>query len=364
LRFQPADAVAVRNNGPMSGSLPVPPDQNFASDNTATVHPAVMDALVRANVGHQIAYGDDPFTETTAAHFRDLFGAPVESLLVWGGTGANVVGLASLLQASQAVICSDVAHISVDEGGAPERFAGAKLIDLATTDGKLVPAQIEDALHGLGDHHHVQPHVVSLTQSTELGTLYTVEEVAAIAELAHRHGLYVHMDGARIANAAAALGDLRSFTIDVGVDVLSFGGTKNGMMYGEAVVFLDPTLAKQSRFIRKQATQLPSKARYIAAQFNALFTDDLWLANARHANAMAQRLYNATRELDGVDFDHPPAVNGLFPRLRADVIDSLQAWTPFYTWDASIQQVRWMTSFDTTTEDVDRFAAGVAAALA
>ena len=344
--------------------LPIAPAQNFASDNTATVHPAVMQALVDANVGHQIAYGDDIHTAQCAAHFRDLLGDQVESLLVWGGTGANVVGLASMLHASEAVICSDVAHINVDEGGAPERFTGAKLIDLATINAKITPEQIEPMLHVLGDHHHVQPKVLSLTQSTELGTLYSPDEVAALAELAHRNGMYVHMDGARLANATVAIGDLRSFTIEAGVDVLSFGGTKNGMMYGEAVVYLHPELARHARFIRKQASQLPSKCRYIAAQFNALFTDDLWLANARHANAMARRLYDATHELEGVTFTAPPVVNGMFPILRADAIDALQAWSAFYTWDPNLHQVRWMTSFDTTVEDVDRFAAGVTSALA
>jgi threonine aldolase len=344
--------------------LPPAPAQNFASDNTATVHPAVMQALIDANLGHQIAYGDDPHTAECEGHFRDLFGAPVESVLVWGGTGANVVGLATMLHASEAVICSDVAHINVDEGGAPEKFAGAKLVDLATTHAKLTPEQIEPMLHVLGDQHHVQPKVISLTQSTELGTLYSPAEVAALADLAHRHGMYIHMDGARLANATVAVGDLRSFTIDAGVDVLSFGGTKNGMMYGEAVVFLNTALARNARFVRKQATQLPSKCRYIAAQFNALFTDDLWLTNARHANAMAMRLYEATHQLSGVTFAAPPVVNGMFPILRADVIDQLQAWSAFYTWDPSISQVRWMASFDTTIEDVDRFAAGIAAALA
>jgi threonine aldolase len=343
--------------------LPPAPAQNFASDNNASVHPTVMAALAEANVGHVLAYGSDRFTATCKEHLRDLFGADVAPLLVWGGTGANVVGLATVLQASQAVICSSVAHINVDEGGAPERFIGAKLIDLPTVDGKLRPEQIHELLHVMGDPHHVQPRVISLTQATELGTLYQPAEVAALADVAHANGMVVHMDGARIANASAALGDLRSFTIDAGVDILSFGGTKNGMMYGEAVVFLDPTLARLAPFVRKQATQLPSKARYIAAQFNALLADDLWLRNARHANAMARRLYDALSGCDGVSFTGPPEVNSLFPLLRADVIDELQAWSPFYTWDPAIDQVRWMTSFDTTADDVDRFAAGIAAAL-
>jgi threonine aldolase len=347
----------------VSALLPTPPAQNFASDNNATVHPAVMQALIDINVGHQLAYGSDPHTDECAARFRDLFGPKVQSLLVWGGTGANVVGLASVLHASQAVICTDVAHINVDEGGAPERFCGAKLVDLQTTDGKLRPEQITPLLHVLGDPHHVQPRVLSLTQSTELGTIYSPDEVAALADLAHQHGMVVHMDGARIANAAAALGDVRAFTIDAGVDILSFGGTKNGMMYGEAVVFLNPELAASAAFIRKQATQLPSKARYIAAQFNALLTDDLWLRNGAHANAMARRLFDAIHSLDGITLPYPPPVNSLFPIVRAEAIVPLQAWSAFYTWDPNVHQVRLMTSFDTTEEDVDRLAAGFTAAL-
>ncbi len=348
----------------MPGLLPDPPLQSFASDNTATVHPTVMQALFDANVGHQTAYGHDPYTDECSARFRDLFGAAVTTLLVWGGTGANVVGLASVLQATQAVICSDVAHINVDEGGAPERFSGAKLIDLPTIDGKLHPDQIAPMLHVLGDEHHVQPRVLSLTQATEFGTLYSPAEIGALADLAHRHGMVVHMDGARIANAAAALGDVRSFTIEAGVDILSFGGTKNGMMYGEAVVFLNPALAGQARFIRKQATQLPSKARYIAAQFNALIHDGLWLANGANANAMAQRLYDGVHRLSGVQLATRPAANSMFPTLPPDAIAPLQAWSPFYTWDPNLFQVRLMASFDTTTDDVDRLAAGFASFLA
>lgn len=347
----------------MPGPLPDPPLQSFASDNTATVHPSVMQALIDANVGHQTAYGHDPHTHESGERFRELFGADVMTLLVWGGTGANVVGLASVLQASQAVICSDVAHINVDEGGAPERFSGAKLIDLPTTDGKLHPDQIAPMLHVIGDEHHVQPRVLSLTQATELGTLYSPAEVGALADLAHRHGMVVHMDGARIANAATALGNVRSFTIDAGVDLLSFGGTKNGMMYGEAVVFLNPDLAGQARFIRKQATQLPSKARYIAAQFNALLHNDLWLTNGAHANAMAQRLYDGLHHLPGVQVASAPAANSIFPILPPDVIEPLQTWSPFYTWDPNRHQVRLMASFDSTPDDVDRLLAGFSALL-
>lgn len=284
---------------------------------------------------------------------------------MWGGTGANVVGLASLLTASDAVVCTAGAHINVDEGGAPERLTGAKLIDVPPVDGKLTCEALAAQLWAIGDVHHVQPAVVSITQSSELGTLYTPDEIGALCELAHSRGLTVHLDGARIANAAAALGgDVRSFTTDAGVDVVSFGGTKNGMMYGEAVLWLDPSLARRAPFLRKQLTQLPSKSRFIAAQFEALLHDGLWLELAGHANAMAARLHAAVVDVSGVSAGAPPAVNGVFPILPRAAIRELQAWTRFYDWDASLNQVRWLCSHDTTETDVDRFAAGVAAVLA
>jgi threonine aldolase len=323
-----------------------------------------MEALARANHGHALAYGADPWTERAVGAIRELFGHGVEVAFTWGGTGANVVGLQCLLAPYQAVICPATAHIAVDECGAPERFTGCKLIDVPTDDGKLTPAHVLDQLHGLGDEHHVQPRVVSITQSTELGTLYSADEIGALADVAHGHGMTVHMDGARIANAAVALGmDVRSFTVDVGVDVISFGGTKNGMMYGEAVVYLDAALARSAPYLRKQVTQLPSKMRFISAQFTALLTDDLWLRSAAQANAMAGRLYERVHDVAGVELGAPPAVNSLFPRLPKDAIERLRAWSFFYDWDPAAQQVRWMTSFDTTEDDVERFAAGVRAAL-
>jgi len=259
------------------------------------------------------------------------------------------------------VICPDSAHIHVDECGAPERFTGAKLIDVPTDDGKLRPEHIDQQLHLLGDMHHVQPRVVSITQSTEVGTLYSPDEVAALCERAHQHGMRVHVDGARIANAAAALGgDLRGFTIDVGVDALTFGGTKNGMVYGEAVVFLDPELGRDVAFVRKQAGQLPSKMRYVAAQFEALLADGLWLRNAGHANDMAALLAKRLDGIDGVDVRRPPAVNAVFATVPAAVVERLQAWSHFYVWDEATTEVRWMTSFETTADDVERFATGVA----
>ncbi len=338
-----------------------PPRASFASDNASGAHPDVLAALVAANDGHTPAYGADPWTARGLEAVRSVFGVPAEVAFTWGGTGANVVGLQCLLQSWQAVICPDTAHIQVDECGAPERFTGAKLIDVPTVDGKLRPDQVLDQLHLLGDMHHVQPRVVAITQSTEQGSLYQPDEVVALAEVAHRHGMVLHMDGARLANAAAALGgDVRSFTVDAGVDVLTFGGTKNGMVYGEAVVFLAPELGADVDFVRKQAGQLPSKMRFVAAQFEALLADDLWLRNAAHANAMAQALVERVAPVPGVEVTRPPEVNAVFATVPRDALARLQAWSHFYVWDEATTEVRWMTSFDTALEDVERFAAGVA----
>jgi threonine aldolase len=344
---------------PTLGSLPAPA-RSFASDNSSGVHPRVFEALVAANAGHALAYGADRWTADVAGRFAALFGRPCEVLLVWSGTGANTLALATMLGPAGAVVCTEAAHINVDETGAPERVLGAKLIDVPTTDGKLRPEQVEALTHVLGVEHHAQPGVVSITQSTELGTLYSPDEVTALADVAHRYGMALHMDGARIANATVALGgDVRSFTVDAGVDVISFGGTKNGMMYGEAVVFLAPEHAARAKIIRKLVSQLPSKMRYISAQFDALLADDLWLRNAAHANAMARRLHEGVHDLPGLSLDGEPAVNSLFPRLPRPAIDALQAWATFYDWDVATDQVRWMTAWDTSVEDVDRMIAGV-----
>ena len=339
--------------------------RSFASDNASGVHPAVMDALIAANVDHALAYGDDAWTERATQHFREVLGAPVEVCFVWGGTGANVVSLQSLLQPWNAVACTATAHIAVDECGAPERFTGSKLLTFPSVDGKLTPADVEAAQVGRGDEHHAQATVVSVTQSTECGTLYSVAELTAVCEAAHGFGMKVHLDGARLGNAVAALGcDVRALTIDAGVDVVSFGGTKNGMMYGEAVVFCDPALGANAKFIRKQATQLPSKMRFVAAQFDALLTDDLWIRNAAHANAMAQRLAAATRDIPGVTLAREPEVNSVFVRLPAARIAKLQAESFFWMWDETVDEVRWMTAFDTTEADIDTFAATVRRVLA
>jgi threonine aldolase len=319
-----------------------------------------MAALAKANDGHVFAYGDDPVTAECNERFNALFGQPVDVFMVWGGTGANVVGLAPMLRASDAIVCSEIAHIHVDEGGAAERLLGTKLICLPTVDGKITPDQLEPLLGTVGDPHHVQARVISITQSTELGAVYSAAEVRALADFAHSNAMYLHMDGARIANATASLGgDIRPFTIDAGVDVLSFGGTKNGMMYGEAVVVMNPELTRLMPFFRKQLTQLPSKARFISAQFSAMLTDDVWLKNARHANAMADRLYERTNHLPGVEHSGRPAANALFPVLPTDVIDPLRAWCPFYPWNPARNQVRWVTNFDTTESDIDTFSTGL-----
>ncbi len=345
--------------------LPTPPARMFASDNAAGAHPAVLDAITRANEGHALAYGDDPWTRRCESAFRDLLG-DVTTLLTFNGTGANVLALASLLGPAEAVVCSDWAHISTDETGAPERILGVKLIDVPTTDGKLVPDQLDGLAHLLGQLHHAQPGVVSITQSTELGTVYSADEVAALCDRAHRFGMTVHLDGARIANATAALGNdvaaLRAFTVDAGVDVLTFGGTKNGIIGGEAVVYLRPELARRALYLRKQVTQLPSKQRYLAAQFLALLEGDRWLRLASQANEMATHLYKATEGLPGVAHAGPPVVNSLYPVLHPDLLAPLRDWSFFWDWDVARHQVRWMTAWDTTEEDVAAFAAGVRSA--
>ena len=343
--------------------MPPAPSRAFASDNAAGAHPQVMAALVAANEGHALAYGSDMWTEEAGGRFRDMFGPTSESFLVLNGTGANVMALATMVHPADCVVCTEWAHIAVDEAGAPERALGAKLLTLPAPTAKLVPGQLEGLAHFQGVQHHAQPGVVSITQSTELGTLYTADEVAAICDTAHRMGMVVHLDGARIANATAALGGtvaaLRSFTVDAGVDVVSFGGTKAGLVGGEAVVYLNPALAQRAKFVRKMVNQLPSKMRFVAAQFNALLTNELWIRGAGHSNEMATRLYEATCDIPGVEYDHAPQVNSLFAVIPAEAIAPLRDWCFFWDWDVSRHQVRWMTSWDTTQDDVDRFAAGV-----
>jgi threonine aldolase len=351
--------LAVSDPVPPS-ALPPPPVSSFASDNAAGVSPEVLDALAAANSGPALAYGEDPWTARAEVAMRELFDAPVELLLCWGGTGANVVGLATVLQPWQAVIAPDSAHIVVDECGAPARFTGATVTPVPHRVGKLVPEAIDPYLQWLGSEHHPQPAVISISQATEMGTVYSVDEIGALCDHAHASGLLVHLDGARIANAVVATGcDVRTLARDTGVDLMTFGMTKNGAMYGEAVVYLRPELASRAKFIRKQAGQLPSKSRFIAAQLTALLDGDLWLRNARHANDMARALAEAVAGVPGVTVPHPPEVNAVFAHVPGDAIERLQEWSFFWEWDLSVSLVRWMTSFSTTEEDVRRFTAGL-----
>lgn len=349
----------------MEPNLPPPPEGSFASDNAAGVSPEVLEALAAANHGAALAYGEDPWTARMEALLRERFDAPVAALSCWGGTGANVVGLATVLQPWEAVICADCAHIAVDEAGALHRFAGATMLPVPHDDGRLGPDAIAPYLQWLGSEHHPQPRVVSITQATEYGAVYTADQIGALCEAAHAAGLLVHLDGARIANALVATGsDLPSMVRDTGVDLMTLGLTKDGAMYGETVVFLRPELAERAPFVRKQAGQLASKARYVAAQVVALMEGDLWLRNAAHANAMATRLAEAVRDVPGVGIERMPAVNSVFATVPASAIEPLQAWSFFWEWDLTVDLVRWMTSFATTDEDVERFVAGVRAIVA
>ncbi len=335
---------------------PAHPRRTFASDNWAGVHPEVLEALARVNVGHAPAYGADAVTEEAVDLFRHHFGPGAEVYFCFNGTGTNVVGLQSLLRPFEAVICAEGAHIDVDECGAPERFTGSKLLPVATPHGKLTPTLAASVVHGIGDEHHVQARVVSVTQSTEVGTVYTLDELSALSSWAHSEGMLVHLDGARIANAAAGLGvDFGAFGRDAGVDVLSFGGTKNGALNAEAVVTFRTEATTSLRFLRKQSMQLSSKMRFVAAQFVALLTDDLWLRSATHANAMAARLGAGVAAVPGVTLAHPVEANGVFARIPTPVVELLQAEWPFYVWDEESGVVRLMCSFDTAPTDVDGF---------
>jgi threonine aldolase len=326
--------------------------RGFASDNNAGVHPRVMAALLEANQGHARAYGDDAVTARAVAAIRRQFGEAAEVFFVYGGTGANVTALQALTRPFNAVVCAATSHIHMDECGAPEKFTGCKLLTLPTPDGKLRPEQIEPLLHRIGDPHAAQPRVVSISQPTELGTIYTRAEFARLAEFAHARGLFLHVDGARLANAAAHLNVSLREVVE-GADAVSFGGTKNGIMYGEAVVFLNPTLAEGYEFIRKQGMQLASKMRFIAAQFEALMDEDLWLMNAAHANRMAQRLACALGSVPAARLTQQVESNAVFAVLPREVVEEVRREYFFYLWDESRDEVRLMCSFDTTEEDID-----------
>ncbi|MEO5799807.1 MAG: beta-eliminating lyase-related protein [Gemmatimonadales bacterium] len=338
--------------------------REFASDNTAPVHPAVMAALAVANTGPAVAYGDDPWTERARKWFHREFGPETAAFFAWNGTGANVVSLRVLVRPYQAVICTEQAHINVDECGAPELLAGCKLIDVSTPDAKLTPAMVKAAAEGIGNEHHVQPAAISITQVTEYGTVYSRDELVALCRTARDLGMRVHMDGARLANAAAALRlTLRAITKDVGVDILSFGATKNGGMGAEAIVVFDPALATELRFLRKQSAQLASKMRYLSSQFLALAEDDLWLSNAQHANAMARRLATGVRGISGVRITQSVDGSAVFAVLPRSVTERLQQKFHFYVWNEPKNEVRWMTSWATSEADVDEFVNAIRAAM-
>jgi threonine aldolase len=340
--------------------------RSFASDNNSGAHPAALVAIAEANEGHVHAYGDDPWTARGVRAVRGLVGEDAEVFFVFNGTGANVTALSAAVRPGQAIVCPASAHIAVDECGAPERLTGAKVIGVPTADGKLTPADVVSTLTVVGVEHHAQPRAVSISQVSETGTVYSAAEVRALADLCHANGLVLHMDGARIANAAAALGEpITAFTRDAGVDVLSFGGTKNGLLFGEAVVFFRPDLAADYRYLRKSGGQLSSKMRFIGAQFAALYGSSLWLELARHANGMAARLADGARAA-GVRIEYPVQANEVFPVLPDAAADALRALSDFYVWEPrgdGTSVCRWVTSWDTTEDDVDTFVAALPGAL-
>ena len=345
------------------------PTRGFASDNNAGVHPEILAAIARANHGHVVAYGADSYTRSAIQKFEEHFGNDIAVFFTFNGTGANVLSLQALTRSFQSVLCSDYAHIYTDECGAPEKHTGCKLIPLPQLDGKITLDSVRHAYHGIGDEHHSQPRVISITQSTEMGTVYRSEEIQELARFAHDHGMFLHMDGARIANAAASLGQsLREATRDLGVDVLSFGGTKNGIMGGEAVVFfqsslVDTNVSENFLYLRKQSMQLASKMRFIGAQFEALLSDDLWYRSAEHANRMARLLEKEVSQIPGVRVVWKVEANGVFVQIPRQSIDKIKHHYFFYTWIEEESIVRWMCSFDTTEEDIRRFAAVVAEAV-
>lgn len=330
--------------------------RSFASDNNSGVHPSIMDALCRANKDHAIGYGDDQWTRDAVKKMKEVFSLDCEPLFVFNGTGSNAVALQLMTRSFHSVFCAETAHIYVDECGAPAKMTGCHIRPIATIDGKLTPSLIHPYLHGVGDQHHSQPKVIYISQCTELGTIYTVEELKSLTEYAHKHGLYVHMDGARLANACAALNlSLSELTVDCGIDVLSFGGTKNGLMIGECIVIFNKELQSEARFIRKQSAQLASKMRYLSCQFSVYLSNELWLSNATHANRLAQKLYHALKDYPGVEFTQKVESNQLFLVMPRPQIDHLLQSYFFYFWNEERNEIRLVTSFDTTEEDITLF---------
>lgn len=330
--------------------------RSFASDNNSSVHPEVLQAIIKANEAHAVGYGDDLWTEKAKDLLKAVFGLEAESFFVFNGTGANSVALKTLTRSFHAVLAADTAHVLVDECGAPARFSGCAFIGIKAEQGKLSPELIKPYLHGFGDPHHSQPKVVYISQATELGTLYTLEELKELTTFLHQHDMYLHMDGARLANACVALGcSMKEMTVDCGVDILSLGGTKNGMMMGEAVVTFRPELSALIPYYRKQATQLASKMRYMSCQFIPYLEQEIWKKNAQHANAMAVKLKNSLMTFPNVSLVYPLESNALFLKIPKACIERLRKEYFFYTWDEEEGVIRLVTSWDTTDEDVDSF---------
>lgn len=339
--------------------------RGFGSDNHSGISPEVLEAIAAANVDHALAYGDDEYCQQAEALFRQTFGDQARVYFVFNGTGANVLCIDAMCRSHHAVVCSDTAHIHVDECGAPQRIVGCKLLTVPTPDGKLTPELVKPQLHGFGFEHHSQPRAISIAQATELGTLYTLDEIKALADLAHSYNMYLHMDGARLANAAVALGcTFKQMTTDCGVDCLSFGGTKNGMLMGESCVILNPALDVDMKYRRKQMSQLCSKMRFVAAQFEAYLTTDLWRRNAEHSNRMAALLLDALKDVPEARVMYPVQVNSVFVQLPHEVWTALQNDYFFYDWDEAQNVVRWMCSFDTTEDDIANFVAALKRRLA
>lgn len=330
--------------------------KGFASDNNSGVHPTIFKAMKKANTGHVVGYGDDPFTQKAIEVFKEKFGKNTAVFFVFNGTGANVLSLSTVTQSFNSVICAETAHIQEDECGAPEKFTGCKLIPVEPENGKLTPNAIHAHLKGFDFEHHSQPRVISISQVTEMGTVYQPEEIQALANLAHKNNMLLHMDGARISNAAISLDlDFKAFTIDCGVDILSFGGTKNGMMMGEAVLFFNQELTINTKYIRKQSMQLYSKMRFVGAQFLAYFENDLWKETASHANKMAQLLKTEVEKIPEIKITQAVVANGVFAVVPRHIIEPLQDRFFFYVWDNTKPEVRWMTSFDTTEQEIIEF---------
>lgn len=336
----------------------------FASDNYSGVHPEIMKALQNANEAHAGSYGNDPYTERAVQKFKQLFGDDIEVFFVYNGTAANVLGLTTITQSFNSILCSEGAHINVDESTAPEKFLGCKLVTIPAPDGKITAHQVKEKIQRIGDQHHPQAKAISISQASEYGTVYNIQELKDLSAIAKANDLYFHMDGSRLANAAVTLGkSFREFTKDVGVDVLSFGGTKNGLMFGEAVVFFKPELAKNFMYQRKQGMQLASKMRFIAAQFEALLSNDLWKRNATHTNSLAKLLGSELGKIDGVKITQKIDANGVFAIMPAHIIEPLQKEYPFYVWVEKINEVRLMCSWDSTEDEVKSFISSLQRAL-